>query len=581
MYTCRVDLSDADVPVEREDIPFGIRMLSWSTEGFRVNGKDTLLRGGCMHQDNGILGACTFEEAEERRVRILKTYGFNAVRCAHNPCSRALLRACDRLGMYLIDETWDMWYQSKTKYDYASRFLENYEYDLRAMVRKDYNHPSVILYSVGNEISEPAEEKGMAAAGRITALMHELDASRAVTAGINLTIIAGAAAAAKAAQNPKKGSSAGDGGQKQMPDLASMDSEAFNQLTQAVGSGMNQAANSEEADAATSPVLDLLDVAGYNYASGRYPLEKEKHPDRILYGSETFPQDIWKNWQMVKAFPYLAGDFMWTAWDYLGEAGCGAWSWQPEDKGFTKAFPWLLAGAGAIDLTGSPTGEALYARTVWGLSDSPEIAVRPVTHAGEAVLKSVWRGTNAVPSWSWRGCEGKTAVVEVYSDAAAVELRLNGTAVGRKETSECRCIFELPYQPGTLTAAAYSAQGEELSSSSLRSAEGEIRPAVHIGNPAPCRGQLVFAEICMKDESGRVDAASDHAITVAVTGGTLLGFGSGNPRTEERYVSGTFTSWYGRALAAVRVDPDCAGSLVIHAEDTQTGAAAEECIQIR
>lgn len=567
LYTACIELYDGNKKTDYAEASFGIRKAEWSAEGLKINGKDVLLRGGCIHHDNGILGACAYPETEERRIRIMKEYGFNAVRCAHNPCSRALLDACDHLGMYVIDETWDMWYRSKTEFDYAERFESNYENDLNAMVRKDRNHPSVLLYSIGNEISEPAEEKGIAIARNIKARMHELDPSRMITAGINLTIIA---STAEAASKKKEDSGHQDSGQR--PDLASMDSETFNKMTQAVGQGMNMAANSEEADRATSPILDLLDVAGYNYASGRYPLEGEKHPGRIIYGSETFPQDIWKNWKMVKKYPYLTGDFMWAAWDYLGEAGCGAWSWHPEDKGFTKAYPWILAGSGAIDLTGYPTGEALYAKTVWGCSKTPEIAVRPVTHSGEAVLKSVWRGTNAIPCWSWKGCEGRKAVVEVYSDAAEIELRINGKSLERKAVSECRCLFETAYEKGTLEMVAYDETGKETGRNCLHSAEGDIRPQVYFENTSPHKNRIIYALICMADESGRIDAASDHLLDIQVKGGTLLGFGSGNPRTEENYVTGSFTTWYGRALAAIRADGmESDGTLEVTVYDAETG----------
>ena len=190
----------------------------------------------------------------------------------------------------------------------------------------------------------------------------------------------------------------------------------FNLITSMVGTGMNKGANSKKADAVTSPVLDALDIAGYNYASGRYPLEGRAHPDRFIFGSETFPHEIYKNWQMVKKYPYLIGDFMWAAWDYLGEAGIGAWAYTPDGKAFDKPYPWLLADVGTFDLLGDPNGELFLAQAAWGLLDKPAIAVQPVNHPGVKPAKSVWRGTNALPSWSWQGCEGNRAVVEVYTD---------------------------------------------------------------------------------------------------------------------------------------------------------------------
>lgn len=163
LYGIRASLLGADGSIlDQAKDAFGVRLITWSPKGFFVNGKETLLRGGCIHHDNGVLGACTYDESEMRRIRILKANGYNAIRCAHNPCSKAILRACDALGVYIMDETWDMWYSHKSKYDYATEFISHYKEDLEAMVRRDYNHPSVVMYSIGNEVSEPASQKGVA-----------------------------------------------------------------------------------------------------------------------------------------------------------------------------------------------------------------------------------------------------------------------------------------------------------------------------------------------------------------------------------------------------------------------------------
>lgn len=553
--------------IDNEDIRFGIRKIEWSSKGLFINGKETLLRGGCIHHDGGILGAAACDVSEYRRVRKMKEAGFNAIRSAHNPASRAMLEACDELGMYVMDETWDMWYSHKSKFDYAGEFPAHYKSDLRAMVNRDFNHPSVIMYSIGNEVSEPAQEKGVKLAQEMVDYLHGLDQNRAVTGGMNLMIIA---RSAKGNGVYKEDGGRDDGGKQNA--MNGMSSTMFNMVTSMVGTGMNKGANGKKADAVTSPVLDALDIAGYNYASGRYPLEGKAHPDRVIFGSETFPQDIWKNWQMVKQYPYLVGDFMWTAWDYLGEAGIGAWAYTPDGKSFDKPYPWLLADVGALDLLGDPNGELFLAQAAWGLLEKPAIAVQPVNHPGVKPAKSVWRGTNALPSWAWSGCSGNKAVVEVYANAAAVELLLNGKSLGRKKVKSGKVVFKTQYAPGKLEAVACDASGRELSRSMLQSAAGKLHisvlPEVKTAEP----GEIVYIPVSLMGENGVVESNNDRRLTVTVEGGELLAFGSANPRTEERYDSGSFTTYCGKALAVVRADK--AERITVSVTDgKQTGTA--------
>ena len=428
LYGIRASLLGADSSIlDQAKDTFGVRLITWSPKGFFVNGKETLLRGGCIHHDNGVLGACTYDESEMRRIRILKENGYNAIRCAHNPCSKAFLHACDALGVYIMDETWDMWYSHKSKYDYATEFMSHYKEDLEAMVRRDYNHPSVVMYSIGNEVSEPASQKGVALSQEMADYLRNLDETRAVTAGFNLMIIKSSAEG--------KGVYKEEGGRNDSNEAkaAGMSSTMFNMITSMVGTGMNKAANGRKADEVTSPGCATLDICGYNYASGRYAKEGQIHPDRIVVGSETFPQDIARNWAMVKKYPYLIGDFMWTAWDYIGEAGVGTWSYEADAKGFDKPYPWLLADTGAFDLLGNPTGEAMWAKAVWGYAKQPLIGVQPCNHPNEKIIKATWRGTNAIPSWSWKNCDGNKVMVEVYADAAKVELLVNGKSAGKKK----------------------------------------------------------------------------------------------------------------------------------------------------
>ena len=548
LYECKVTLMENNQIIDEVIESFGIRVVEWSTKGLFINGKKTLLRGGCIHHDNGILGACNFDKSEERRVRIMKQAGFNSIRMSHNPISKAMLRACDKHGIYVMDETFDMWAMKKSKYDYSLDFEAWHDRDIKAMVDKDFNHPSVIMYSIGNEVADPSTDKGVAIAKQMIEYIKTMDKTRAVTGGINLMIIS-MAAKGKGIYKEDGGLSgkAGKEENKEKKEKAS-GSLFFNMMTSMVGTSMNKMANGDKADQVTSPVLDALDIAGYNYASGRYKLEAKKHPSRIVVGSETFPQDIAKNWAMVKEIPYLVGDFMWAGWDYLGEVGIGAWSYT--GGGFTKPHPWILAGTGAIDILGDIGAEAKYAAAVWGLEKKPVICVKPVNKTTRPT-KSVWRGTNAVESWSWKNCDGNRAEVEVYSDAPVVEVLINGKSIGKKKTKGCQAIFKSKYQAGTVCAVAYDENNREISRSELVSATGTTQISAVAEENEIKAGDIAYINISLTGKNGIVESNDDHKLTVTVDGGKLLGFGSANPCTPERYDSGSFTTYYGRSLAVV------------------------------
>lgn len=550
LYRCHVTLKRDGQDVDEADETFGIRKVEWSPAGFFVNGKETLLRGACIHHDNGILGACTYQKAEERRVRILKKNGYNAIRMSHHPAGRYLLEACDKYGLYVMDETFDMWYYHKNKYDYASCFNDWYLEDMKAMVSQDFNHPSVLMYSIGNEVSEPYKPEGVEKAKEMIDYLHGLDKNRAVTAGINLMIIYMASKGKGIYKEEGGRSNEKKPGKSKKKEKAS-GSLFFNMMVSMMGTGMNKQANSDAADQVTAPVLDTLDIAGYNYASGRYLMEKEKHPDRIIVGTETFPQDIAKNWKMVKELPYLIGDFMWTGWDYIGEAAIGAWNYE----GVTMQdvpYPWLLADVGAIDIIGTPGAEMKYAATVWGLETKPYIGVRPLNHPGKRVSKAVWRGTNALDSWSWKNCGGNKAEVEVYADAAYVTLSVNGKNPKRKKIKDYKAMFKTSYESGSITAKAYDSSGRMLGSRTLKSATGNSRLWVKAQDQAIKVDEITYVEAAITGENGIVESNDDHTLTVSVENGELLGFGSANPCTTQRFGSGTYTTYYGRALAAVR-----------------------------
>lgn len=564
LYTVRATLSAGGKVTDVQEETFGIRTLAWNAqEGLLVNGKPTLLRGGCFHADNGILGMAEWDDAAERRVQILKSFGFNAVRSAHHPISEAMMKACDKYGMYIMDELWDMWFSPKNKNDYGNYFMDNYHADIEAIVAKDWNHPSVIMYSIGNEVSEPVKEGGMEVAYDIVASLHALDPYRATTSGINLAFLGPRGMRGIMGGGP----GAGAGSRRQgvtggAPDAAPAPAEKpeaenvsliFNEAVQAAGGKIGDAVKSDEIDKATTPILDATDIAGYNYAVARYELESEKHPDRVIVGSETYPPDIYTSWQLVKKLPYVVGDFMWTAWDYLGEVGAGAWTYEGEGTGFTKGYPWKFASSGAIDVTGHPTAEVYLAKIAWeDKPGKPWIGVRPVRE-DPVVGRSIWRLTNAIPSWSWRGRDGIDAVVEVFSSADKVELWLNDRKLEEGAPTDGIIRFKFPYEAGKLEARAYV--GDRLCGTDvLESATGDLHIAVRPETAEVKPGHLLFVDVLLEGDNGVVDSSSDQLLKISVEGGTLLGFGSARAISEESFDDGAYTTFYGRTQAIIYAD---------------------------
>lgn len=552
LYQCNVRLIKNDIVSDEETVAFGLRTIDWNPKGLFINGKETLLRGACVHHDNGILGACCFRDAEYRRVRIMKEAGFNAIRSAHNPMSKAMLDACDELGMYVMDETFDQWLIHKTSYDYAGEdFQKHWKEDTQAMVLKDYNHPSVIMYSIGNEISELGIKEGQQYAREISAYIKKMDSKRAVTSGVSIMLAAMTAKGSGIYKNKEDGrkenKQAGDGFSK------APTSSFYNMLMNKMGMLMDYMASTSAADKATKQAMEILDISGYNYAYSRYKKDGKLHPERVIVGSETLPKMLYKNWQLVKKLPYLTGDFMWTGWDYLGEAGIGVikyGSFQKEGGLLT------LGGAGVIDICGHMRPETGWNRIIWGIQKQPVIAVEPVNHAKEKVSASMWRDTDAVESWSWEGCEGTRAKVWVYANASTVELQLNGRSMGKKKIKEDKCLFnKISYEPGKLEAVAFDEKGKEVSRTSLESAIGKteisLKPEKTILH---ANGQdLCFITVQLTGENKIRKCASDQKLYIRVEGaGTLQGFGSARPNMKENYYSGEHTTYYGRLLAVIR-----------------------------
>lgn len=550
LYRLEVILKEGEQVLDIYETKFGIRELYYSDQGFFVNGEQVLLKGGCIHHDNGILGARSYEEAEWRRVKRMKKFGFNAIRSAHNPLCKAALEACDALGMYVMDEAWDMWDKSKNPHDYASYFAENYKFDLRQMIEKDYNHPCVIMYSIGNEVTEPAKPEGVILAEKLIAVVKKYDSTRPVTAGINLTLLM------LASMGINLTVSNSDSENKNREEKKNMNSTEYNKMVSEQGKSLVMAATLPGADQVSSPVLKLLDICGYNYAVSRYEMEKDIHPERVIVGSETYAYELAKSWKLVEANSYIIGDFMWTAWDYLGEVGIGSWAYEQDGAGFEKKYPWLLADTGAFDILGNDNAEAGMAAVVWKSRKEPYIAVTPANHPGVIPVKAMWRGTNALPHWSYRNCDENEVEIQVYADAAEVEVLINEESVGRKKVIDYMAVFSTIYRKGNIKAVSYDENGKILAESGLQSADQQLEIMIKKENLPIENGQIMYLNIDIADSNGIVECNADERLTIKVEGGELLAFGSANPKTEESFMDGIYTTYYGRSQAVVYAKED-------------------------
>lgn len=555
LYTCRVSFADDEVTET-----FGVRKVEWGTDGFLLNGKRHIIQGACIHHDNGLLGAVCDPDAVARKVRLLKENGYNAIRSAHNPCSKALLAECDRQGMLVMDEYIDHWYIHKTEHDYVDYFNEWWHQDLTDMVEKDYNHPCVVLYSTGNEVSETAQKRGIALTKEMTDFLHGLDDSRPVTCGVNIffnflsSIGFGVYSDEKAKKEAERAEKAKQRGEKAAKKKA-VGSQFFNNLAGLLGDEfMKRGATLHGCDVKTRDAFANMDIAGYNYGIYRYKHDLKKYPQRLILGSETFCNDAYKFRELAKQESRLVGDFVWAGMDYLGEVMVGSWEYADYAETFDGGPGWVSAGSGRIDLTGKPLGEALYTRVALEADNGPYIAVCPVNHTGDRHSPSAWKMTNAMPSWSWTGCEERKASVEVYARAARVELVLNGHTVGSKTLkNDCLARFSIPYESGTLEAVSYDAADHEIGRCKLQSAGGTTRLTLDAEEPTVKPGHLCYIRLRYTDENGITKPLVRGNIQVQMRGGTLVGLGSACPFNKHSYLDSETDTYYGEALAIVRM----------------------------
>lgn len=550
LYICRVKILDEqDKVLDESIVEFGIRKIQADPlHGLRLNGKEIKLRGTNIHHDNGILGAASFCDAEERKVRMLKEAGFNAIRMAHNPASVQLLKACDKVGMLVMDECFDMWTRGKNPYDDAWSIGLEWEKELEAIVKKDRNHPSVFLYCIGNEIQEIGTLQGVSMNRNLINKFHELDPTRLVTNAVNglMTVID---SEEELIDIMKEFGILSEGFRKEpeddINDVMTILREHTNEVMQhsIIGERLEES-------------LGALDIAGYNYMRGRYEMDVKENPNHILFGSETYPFEIDKNWSLVETYPQILGDFTWTGWDYLGEAGIGIAEYNKPVE-FFKPFPSLLGYCGDYDIVGNRRPVSYFREIVWGFRKDPYVSVDNPKYYNDQISCTPWTMDDSVESWTWSGYEGMPIRIHVFSPAEEVALFLNGAYIGKVKTGKNHCfqaVFDTVYYPGVLEAVALEL-GNVVGRFQLNTADSNVQLLMTADKrQVRANGEdLAFFSIVLQDESGVVNPQINKKIRIKVIGdGILQGFGSANPCSAESYDGKVCTTYQGRALAVIR-----------------------------
>lgn len=490
------------------ETPVGIRTISFDAKsGFKLNGNPMKLKGGCVHHDNGPLGAKAFDRAEERRVQLLKANGYNAIRSAHNPPSPAFLDACDRLGMLVIDEAFDMWRIGKNSFDYHLHFDSWWKRDIESMIKRDRNHPSIIMWSIGNEIPAMDAPETVDVARMLANHVRELDATRPVTAAVN--------------------------------DISQRKDDFFS----------------------------TLDVSGYNYGvnwawnegtnDNKYETDHQRVPQRIMFGSESFPFESYEYWMAANERPWVIGDFVWTAFDYLGEAGIGYIGfWQNK-----RHYPWTLAYCGDLDICGWKRPQSHYRDAFWNDKPTTTIFVKsPKPTFEENPVRatwSKWHFQDVWPSWTWQGNEGQPMEVQVYSNYDRVELFLNGKSLGVKsigKLTKFMATWSVPYQPGVLKAVSYKGK-KKASETTLATAKRADQIRLSADRPAiKANGQdLSYITIELLDENGILDPTAENDLQFKIEGpGKIVGVGNANPVSQESYTLPQRKAWKGKCLVIVK-----------------------------
>ncbi len=569
LYTARVTLEQDGAVVDEAEETFGIRTVAVEPgRGLLVNGVSTFLRGGCIHNDNGVIGVVNNGATELHRAKAIKAAGFNAIRSAHHPMSRSLLKACDQVGLYVMNEAFDSWYRIKTRGNpYTPRFMELFREDVEDMVRESYNHPSVLIYSIGNEIPEAGGMKGVRVGKAIVDTIHGIDTTRLTTLCPSAHWLREYLEGTTYLTQDEDEWIGGD------PQRAKEDFMHYAGIF--MGAANNPPPEDEkdmpypptyqrQDEDATKNLYPYLDIAGYNYYEDKYETLHQLHPERVLLGTETRGDRIADTMRFAARHPYLIGDFIWTLQDHLGEVNTSGLRYGDGAAG--RGYPWLVNFGGVLDLIGTPLPELHRFRILWGQEKGLFLSAQPPIYDGQAPVYNCYKWTDSVEGWTFEGCEGEKTLIDVHTDAAQVEVFVNGASLGRKTVTDCFVRFPCVYQPGEVSAIAYDSDGQELYRAVLRTAGAETRLESAADRTALRSGGEDFAFINLRvtDGQGIPKLLPERRVSLEIEGGcTLQGFGSANPRNTEKFSKAKQSTYFGRLRAVVRSSPEPGSSRII------------------
>ncbi len=566
-----------ELVLDEAESSFGIRHIQIDpVKGLRINGEKTLLRGTCIHHDHGILGGAAFPDAEERKIRICKEAGFNAVRIAHHPASKALLEVCDRLGMLVLDESFDMWNHEKNRHDYARMFSDFWERDIEGIVAKDFNHPCVFMYCIGNEIPELISDDGIRYSRKLTEKFRMLDGTRPVTNAVNGQVAVGDNAlpllldmGILTKEMIAELTGDADAGQEQVAGtiFAALASGDINEMMTVLVGNLGRSIEHPSIGHKLEEVMSHQDVCGYNYMMRRYGMDMEQYPNRVIFGSETNPPEIDRLWKYSEEHNACIGDFTWTGWDYIGEAGVGYTRYDGKRE-FAAPYPVYLAYCGDMDITGYRRPASYFREIVWGLRKEPYISVQEPWHFSEHATCTPWSVPETIESWTFPGYEGNAIRVSVYAAGDEVALLCNGKEIGRRPVgreNRFQASFETVYEPGELMAVSY-VDGKETGRFSIITAMQDCRLRATMSKCSLSKegDDLSYLTIELVDQNGVLHMDGEHKVVIHTEGGIVLqGFGSADPESKENFFDTVRTAYRGRLLAAFRGTTEGKGMITV------------------